>query len=180
MPTPRGILAISAHWYTRGVAVTAMEKPQTIHDFGGFPQALFDLQYPAPGDPNLATRVQELLRPLPVQLDHAWGLDHGVWSILVHMFPRANVSVVQLSIDATQPTRYHYDAGGKLAKLREEGVFVLGAGNVVHNLRAMQRTENAAPLPWAEEFNRNIRGCIERHDHASLIDYEEFGESARL
>src|SRR5215831_1927217 len=117
LPTPQAILAISAHWYTRGVAVTATENPHTIHDFGGFPQALFDLQYPAPGAPKLAARVQDLLRPLPVQLDDTWGLDHGTWSILVHMFPDANVPVIQLSIDATQPTRYHYDVGGQLASL---------------------------------------------------------------
>ena len=177
---PKAILAVSAHWYTRGVAVTAMPKPRTIHDFGGFPQALFDVQYPAPGDPQLAARVRDLLAPLDVQMDQSWGLDHGTWSVLVHVFPQADVPVVQLSIDGTRPGSYHYDVGKRLAALRDEGVLIVGSGNVVHNLRTARWSPGAPPYPWASQFNSQVIGFLESGEHAALIDYEQLGEPARL
>jgi len=177
---PKAILVISAHWYTRGVGVTAMEVPKTIHDFGGFPQALFDMQYPAPGDPRVALRVRELLAPLNVQLDQNWGLDHGTWSILVHMFPEAKIPVVQLSIDATQPPQFHYDLGKQLNLLREEGVLILGSGNAVHNLGVMRREQHAAAYEWASTFNNQVKVCLHNRDHAPLVNYTSFGEPARL
>jgi 4,5-DOPA dioxygenase extradiol len=180
IPKPKAILTISAHWYTHGVGVTAMEKPKTIHDFGGFPQALFDIEYPAPGDPKLAHRVKELLAPLSVQLDRNWGLDHGTWSILVHMFPEANIPVLQLSIDGTQPPQFHYDLGKKLGALREAGVLILGSGDVVHNLGLMHRDEHAAAYDWATSFNDHVKDCLQKRDHAPLVNFESFGEAARL
>jgi 4,5-DOPA dioxygenase extradiol len=180
IPAPKAILSISAHWYTQGVGVTAMDKPKTIHDFGGFPQELFDMQYPAPGDPALASQVRELLKPLDAQLDRNWGLDHGTWSILVHMFPKANVPVVQLSIDGTKPAAYHYQVGKQLRSLRDEGVLILGSGNVVHNLRTMQRSANAVGYDWAVSFNDHVRANLLNRTHDPLINYESFGDAARL
>lgn len=171
MPRPRAVLVISAHWYTRGTAVTAMAKPRTIHDFGGFPPALFAVQYPALGDPPLAARVRELLAPRSVHLDDGWGFDHGTWSVLMHMYPAADVPIVQLSIDATQPGAYHYDIGRALAPLRDAGVLILGSGNVVHNLRLMRR-EDAAPFDWASRFEARVKAAVVARDHAPLVDYE--------
>ena len=177
---PKAILSVSAHWYTRSTAVTAIESPRTIHDFGGFPQELFEVQYPAPGDPALAARVRELLAPVNVQLDKTWGLDHGTWSVLVHAFPNADVPVVQLSIDGTQPPSFHYELAKKLAPLRDEGVLIVGSGNVVHNLGRIQWAEDAKPYDWAVRFNDKVRGCLAAHEHRSLIDYMTMGEDARL
>lgn len=177
---PRAILAISAHWYIPGTAVTAMENPRTIHDFGGFPQALFDVRYPAPGSPALAARVRELLAPRPVELDHSWGLDHGTWSVLVHAFPKADIPVVQLSIDSTQQESFHYELGRLLIPLRDEGVLVIGCGNVVHNLRMLNWSDDAPPHDWAARFNAQVREHLERRDHQPLIDYEQWGGDARL
>ena len=143
---PKAILVISAHWMTPGVGVTAMEKPETIHDFGGFPDALFAAQYPAPGKPELAQRIQALLSPQPVSLDQSWGLDHGAWSILMHLFPEADIPVLQLSLDLSQPNRFHYELGQRLRPLRDEGVLILASGNVVHNLRLIQ-WQNSHPAP---------------------------------
>ena len=179
-PRPNAILAVSAHWYIHGSAVTAMEKPRTIHDFGGFPRALFEFQYPAPGSPALARRVRELLAPLEVRLDEDWGLDHGVWSVLAHAFPRADVPVVQLSIDATQPAAFHYQLGKELAPLRDEGVLIMGSGNVVHNLATIKWGNDAPAYDWAVRFNARVRDCLERRDHAPLINYESLGADARL
>ena len=179
IPTPKAILCVSAHWYTEGTAVTAMEKPKTIHDFYGFPQALFDIQYPAPGDPRLASRVRELLAPLEVHPDHSWGLDHGTWSVLKHAYPDADIPVVQLSIDGTQPPQFHYDTGKRLAPLRDEGVLVVGSGNVVHNLGLMRRGGGPA-FDWAVRFNEKIRDALAARDHKALVDFERFGEDARL
>ncbi|HEY4135224.1 MAG TPA: 4,5-DOPA dioxygenase extradiol [Alphaproteobacteria bacterium] len=182
---PRAILAVSAHWYIHGTAVTAMSIPKTIHDFGGFPQALFDYRYPAEGDPGLAAEVQKLLAPMDVALDQGWGLDHGTWSVLAHLFPEANVPVVQLSIDRSRPAAWHYDVGKRLAPLRDEGVLILGSGDVVHNLRLIDRTAmmeaggGAAP-DWATRFNDRIRMAIAQGDDATVIDYEKLGEDARL
>ena len=179
IPRPRAILCVSAHWYTRGTAVTAMENPKTIHDFSGFPQALFDVQYLAPGDPRLASRVRELLAPLGVHPDHSWGLDHGTWSVLKHAYPDADIPVVQLSIDGTQPPQFHYDTGKRLAPLREEGVLVVGSGNVVHNLGLMKRNGGSA-YDWSVRFNEKIREALATRDHATLVDFERLGEDARL
>lgn len=176
---PKAILAISAHWYTRGTAVTAMEKPKTIHDFYGFPQELFDVQYPAPGDPALAERVRKLLAPMDVEADQSWGLDHGTWSVLKHAFPKAEVPVVQLSIDATQPAAFHYELGSRLAPLRDEGVLIAGSGNVVHNLRVMGRN-GGAPYDWAVRFNDYVRDALATQRYQRLVAYEEAGEDARL
>jgi 4,5-DOPA dioxygenase extradiol len=180
VPKPKAILAISAHWTTHGTAVTAMEKPRTIHDFGGFPRELFEVQYPAPGDPRLAARVRDLLAPVEVTLDNSWGLDHGTWSVLVHAFPHADIPVVQLSIDGTKPSRFHYELAQKLAPLRDEGVLIVGSGNVVHNLGRIQWTEGAKPYDWAMRFNDAVRGYLAAREHGSLIDYMTPGEGERL
>jgi 4,5-DOPA dioxygenase extradiol len=178
---PRRILCISAHWYTRGTAVTAMDKPRTIHDFGGFPQSLFAVEYPAPGDASLASRVIDLLAGTRVHADHdERGLDHGTWSVLKHAYPQANVPVVQLSIDATKPFAYHHAFAKSLAPLREEGVLIMGSGNVVHNLRLMARAEPATPYPWATRFNDRVRSLLAAADHRSLADMAALGEDAGM
>jgi 4,5-DOPA dioxygenase extradiol len=179
LPKPRAILMVSAHWYTEGAAVTAMDKPATIHDFFGFPQALFDVRYPAPGDPALAARVRDLLAPIDIGMDQQWGLDHGTWSVLAHVYPQADIPVVQLAIDARQPAAWHYDLGRRLAPLRDEGVSIVGSGDVVHNLRVMRRGADAPPYDWAERFNQQVRAYIEAGEHAPLIAYESLGEDAR-
>ena len=172
LPKPTAVLVISAHWYTRGTAVTAMAQPRTIHDFGGFPQRLFEVQYPAPGDPQLAARVRDLLVPTEVQMDQSWGLDHGTWSVLVHLFPTADVPVVQLSIDETQPPQFHYELAGRLAPLRDEGVLIVGSGSVVHNLGKLNWDTTTAPFEWATRFNDRVRDQLLKRDHKSLIAYD--------
>ena len=179
-PAPRAVLAISAHWYLPEVAVTAMDEPRTIHDFRGFPPALGEFDYPAPGDPALAARVGELLAPLPVRMDRDWGLDHGTWSVLAHVYPAADVPVVQLSIDAVRPPRFHYETGRRLAALRDEGVLIAASGNVVHHLGLLRRGVDAAPHPWAADFDARVRAAIEGGDHQPLIDYPALGDAARL
>jgi len=179
LPRPSAVLCISAHWLTRGLAVTAMPVPRTIHDFGGFPQALFDVQYLAPGDELMAQRVCEMLRPLPVALDTEWGLDHGAWSVLVHLFPKADVPVLQLSLDATQPASFHYAIGQQLAALRDEGVLIVGSGNVVHNLRRLNMRSGAA-YDWATRFESFARRAITARDHVALIDWSALGADAAL
>ena len=178
LPRPGAIVAISAHWYTQGTAVTAAENPRTIHDFYGFPEELFRFRYPAPGVPALAQRLRDLLQPAKVTLDYEWGFDHGSWAVLKHLYPQADIPVIQLSIDSTQGPQYHYELGRRLTPLRDEGVLILGAGNVVHNLRLMQRQRTAAPAPWATEFNDTVRGYILSGDHEALIRYTELGQSA--
>ena len=181
LPRPRAVLAISAHWYVAATAVTAMRTPRTIHDFGGFPRELFEVSYPAPGDAALAVRVQQLLAPLPVLADHAWGLDHGTWSVLRHMFPHADVPVVQLSIDETQPPAFHHEIGVRLRPLREEGVLIAGSGDVVHNLHAYAWGRHAQqPYEWALRFEARVRAYLEAGDHAPLIDYPDLGDDALL
>ena len=178
---PRAILCVSAHWYTRGTAVTAMAKPKTIHDFGGFPQALFDMRYPAPGDPALAARVRQLLAPVEVLADtDEWGFDHGTWTVLRHDYPQADIPVIQLSLDGSKPPRWHYDLAKRLAPLRDEGVLITGSGNVVHNLRLMKRDDASAAFDWATRFNSAIASAVERRDHDALIDFALQGEDAHL
>jgi 4,5-DOPA dioxygenase extradiol len=180
MPRPSAILAVSAHWYLPGTAVTAMQTPRTIHDFGGFPQALFDFRYPATGSPALAQRVREILAPLAVRADEEWGLDHGTWSVLAHVYPRADIPVVQLSMDATQPPAFHYEMGKRLAPLRDEGVLIVGSGNVVHNLGVLNWKDNAPAYDWAVRFNDVVRDHLLRCDHLPLVDYQKLGNDARL
>jgi len=178
---PKAVLAVSAHWYVPGLAVTASATPRTIHDFGGFPRQLYDVQYPAPGDPHLARRVREVLAPLNVELDERWGLDHGTWSVLRHVFPHADVPVVQLSIDETQPPAFHYETGKRLALLRDEGVLVAGSGNIVHNLHAFAwGASTAEPYDWAVRFERRARALMTAGDHQPLIDHETLGRDAAL
>jgi len=181
LPRPRAVLSISAHWYITGTAVTAMDSPRTIHDFGGFPRELFAVRYPAPGDAALGARVRELLAPLPVSADLTWGLDHGTWSVLCHLFPQADVPVVQLSIDETQPSRFHYELGARLQPLRDEGILLLGSGDIVHNLHAYAWGRHPqAPYDWALRFEAHVRGALMRGDHAPLIDYAILGRDAVL
>lgn len=178
---PRAVLCISAHWYGPGCAVTAMTAPRTIHDFGGFPRELFEVQYPAPGDPALAARVRALLAPVDIALDQDWGLDHGAWSVLIKVFPDAGVPVVQLRIDATRPPAWHYALGRALRPLREEGVLLLGSGNLVHNLQHYGWGEPERPAPdWAARFEAKARALIATGDHQPLVDYEALGPDARL
>jgi 4,5-DOPA dioxygenase extradiol len=180
---PKAILAISAHWLTRGVAVTAMARPRTIHDFGrSLPAPLFDIQYPAPGDPALAARVRDLLAPTEVTLDpSAWGLDHGVWSVLSKAWPNADVPVVQLSMDATRPPAWHYEIGKRLAPLRDEGVLIMGSGNIVHNLGVMSwEGRFAPPYDWAVRFNDYIREAIKEDAPERVVDYASRGQDAAM
>lgn len=179
-PRPKAILAISAHWYVRETAVTAMPSPKTIHDFGGFPPALHAYQYPAPGDPALAARVRDLLQPRMVRMDQDWGLDHGTWSVLAHVYPDADIPVVQLAIDRTRPAAFHYELGQRLAPLRDEGVMLVGSGNVVHNLGVIQWNAGAGAYPWARQFNDAVRELVERREHSPLIAYEALGDAARM
>ena len=175
------MLAVSAHWYLTGTRVTALPAPRTIHDFGGFPRELYEVRYPAPGDPALARRVQDLLAPLPVLLDQEWGLDHGTWSVLRHVFPQADVPVVQLSLDETQPPQFHHELGARLGPLRDEGVLVLGSGNLVHNLHAYAWGRHPAePLEWAVRFEETVRRLLIAGDHGPLVDYESLGRDALL
>ncbi|MBA4013998.1 MAG: 4,5-DOPA dioxygenase extradiol [Phenylobacterium sp.] len=180
LPRPKAILCVSAHWYVEETAITAMSQPRTIHDFYGFPKPLYDIQYPAPGDAWLVDRVGDLLAPTPVRRDHDWGLDHGTWSVLLHMFPQADIPVLQLSIDLRQPPQFHYDLGRKLAELRDEGVLIVGSGDWVHNLRLAIHAQSATPLDWADRFNETVKGLIAAHDHAPLIDWMSLGQDARL
>ena len=161
LPRPKAIIAVSAHWYTRGTAVTAMAHPRTIHDFGNFPQALFDVRYPAPGSPELAQQIADVLSPVAVHQDQEWGFDHGSWGVLIKMYPDADIPVVQLSIDGTKSPAYHFELGRKLAALREQGVMIVASGNVVHNLRMVRWQGEAEPYPWAESFNQYVRDNLQ-------------------
>ncbi|HLN98657.1 MAG TPA: 4,5-DOPA dioxygenase extradiol [Pyrinomonadaceae bacterium] len=181
IPRPKAVLAISAHWYLPLTAVTAGAAPKTIHDFGGFPPELYEIEYPAPGDPALARRVQDLLRPVSVELDEHWGLDHGTWSVLCHVFPEANIPVVQLSIDETQAPEFHYDIGKRLAPLREEGVLIIGSGNLVHNLHSYAwGGHKVEPFDWAVRFEEQVRELLQQGEDAPLISYEALGRDALL
>jgi 4,5-DOPA dioxygenase extradiol len=178
---PKAVLMISAHWYIPGTAVTVSQNPRTIHDFGGFPPELYQVQYPAPGDPALAHRVRELLSPVPVTLDEAWGLDHGTWSVMTHLYPAADIPVVQLSIDRTKPASYHFEIGKSLAPLREEGVLIIGSGNLIHNLRTYAwGKQSQAPYDWAVRFETRARELIAAGDYEPLMHYEILGQDALL
>lgn len=181
MPRPRAIVCVSAHWYLPGTLVTAMPQPRTIHDFGGFPRPLYEVRYPAPGDLGLVTRIRTLLAPINVDADTQWGLDHGTWSVLVHVYPDADIPVVQLSIDETQPASFHYELGQRLAPLRDEGVLVIGSGNLVHNLHTYAwGKHDPEPFDWAVRFEQLARDQIRKRDHRPLIDYETLGRDAQL
>jgi 4,5-DOPA dioxygenase extradiol len=181
MPRPKAVLCVSAHWYLPGTWVTAMTQPRTIHDFGGFPRELYEVRYPAPGDPALASRVQSLLAPVAAGRNVDWGLDHGTWSVLCHVFPNADVPVVQLSLDETQPPAFHFELGKRLAPLRDEGVFVMGSGNLVHNLHAYGwGRRSLGPYDWALRFEDRARELIRNGEHDPLIAYESLGADARL
>jgi 4,5-DOPA dioxygenase extradiol len=183
LPAPKAILVISAHWLTKGTFVTAVEKPGTIHDFGGFPKALFEAQYPAHGDPLLAKTITEMQSQFPIELDHEWGLDHGTWTLLKHMYPLADIPVLQLSIDYNQPADYHYSLARQLSSLRKRGVLIIGSGNMVHNLRMVdfnRLNEEHYGFDWALELNELFKQKIELGDHTSLINYNNLHKAAQL
>ena len=178
---PRAILAISAHWFVSGTGVTISTAPRTIHDFGGFPRELYAVRYPAAGDPELARRIQKMLAPLPVTLDESWGLDHGTWSVLCHVYPDADIPIVQLSIDESQPASFHFDIGRRLAPLRSEGVLIVGSGNLVHNLHAYAWGAHLPdPYDWATRFEREAKALILAGDDRPLVNYETLGPDAML
>jgi 4,5-DOPA dioxygenase extradiol len=182
LPTPRAILCISAHWYIPNTAVTSNVRPRTIHDFGGFPRDLYQVQYPANGEPELAQRLERMLAPVNVALDDSWGLDHGTWAVLRHVYPKADIPVVQLSIDETQPAKFHYEVGKAIAGLREDGVLIVGSGNVVHNLHTYAWGHHTQePFDWAVSFENTLRRALLTGDHGSVIDYEHsLGDEAVL
>jgi 4,5-DOPA dioxygenase extradiol len=177
---PDAILLISAHWLTRGIWLTAMQQPKTIHDFGGFPEELFQIQYPAPGSPALALRIQSLLTQAVVLEEHEWGIDHGAWSVLRYLYPNADVPVVQLSLDGSLSAEEHYTLAKQLAPLRNENILILGSGNIVHNLRLIDWDSDAAPLHWATEFNQFFTTQILANQHPPLLDWQSAGDAARL
>lgn len=180
IPKPKAILVISAHWETRGTYVTAMDNPRTIHDFGGFPQALFDVQYPAPGSPGLAKETKELIKKTEVGLDQRWGLDHGAWSVVKHLYPKADVPVIQMSIDYTQGAQYHYELAKELASLRKKGVLIVGSGNIVHNLGMIawdKLNTDTYGYDWAIEANEQMKKYILSGNHKPLINYRSQGKA---
>jgi 4,5-DOPA dioxygenase extradiol len=181
LPRPRAVLCVSAHWYLPATLVTAMPVPRTIHDFGGFPRELYEVEYPAQGDPALAELIREMLAPVSVGLDNRWGLDHGTWSVLRHVFPEADLPVLQLSIDETQPAEFHYELGKRLALLRHDGVLVMGSGNLVHNLHTYAwGRHKVEPFDWAVRFENLARELLLAGDHAPLVNYERLGRDAQL
>lgn len=183
LPKPTAIICVSAHWFTNGTKVTAMEMPQTIHDFGGFPKELYEVQYPAKGNPELAKTMQSLLLPDLVEFDEKWGLDHGAWSVLKHLYPNADIPVIQLSIDYTKPAQYHFELAQKLSKLREKGILIIGSGNIVHNLRLVDFHNfhrDDYGYDWAIEARSTINNHLLDGDFQSLIDYERQSTAIKL
>jgi 4,5-DOPA dioxygenase extradiol len=180
IPRPKAILCISAHWETRGTFVTGMAKPKTIHDFGGFPQELFDVQYPAPGSPELAKETQETITKTPVALDDKWGLDHGAWSVIRQMYPDASVPVVQVSLDYSQSPQSQYDLARELAPLRKRGVLIIGSGNMVHNLRKIDWSKQSQGFDWAVEANDRLKHLVVSNDHQQLINYQNLGTAIAM
>jgi 4,5-DOPA dioxygenase extradiol len=180
LPKPNAILCISAHWETNGTFVTGMDKPRTIHDFGGFPKELFAMQYPAPGSPTLARETQESLTSRHIGVDHEWGLDHGAWSVIIHLFPKADVPVVQLSLDRSLSPQQHYDLGRELQALRKKGVLIIGSGNMVHNLGVMDWHNPNGGYDWADEANTRMKELIMNEGHAQLAGYRSQGRAFQL
>ncbi len=178
LPQVKAILCVSAHWYTKGTMVTAMEKPKTIHDFGGFPEALYKVQYPAPGHPELASQTKDLIKKTPVTLDETWGLDHGAWSVIKHLYPNANVPVIQLSIDYTKDAAWHFELAKELKSLREKGVLIVGSGNIIHNLydAAFDRINDNFGYDWAIEAREKTNALLQKGDFDSLVHYEKLGK----
>jgi 4,5-DOPA dioxygenase extradiol len=179
LPLPKAILCISAHWETSGTFVTAMEKPRTIHDFGGFPQKLFDVQYNAPGSPELARETAALVKTTQVHMDHDWGLDHGCWSVIKRFYPEADIPVIQMSLDYRQAPQYHYDLAKELAGLRKKGVLIVGSGNIVHNLRQV-RWNASTGYDWAVEANEKVKALISANEHAPLVNYGSLGSAMQM
>jgi 4,5-DOPA dioxygenase extradiol len=183
LPTPNAIICISAHWYTNGTKVTAMEMPKTIHDFGGFPKELFEVQYPVKGNPTLAKETKELLLPNVIELDEKWGLDHGAWSVIKHLYPNANIPVIELSIDYTKPAQYHYELAQKLQSLRNKGILIIGSGNIVHNLRMIDFANGDKDdygYDWAIEARETINKYLLNGDFQPLINFEKLGKAFQL
>ena len=180
LPSPAAVLCVSAHWMTEGSQVTGTERPQTVHDFYGFPDELFAVEYPAPGHPGLAKETQHLVRTTAVTLDSSWGFDHGCWSVLKAMYPRADVPVVQLSLDMTKPAAWHYALGQELTRLRSKGVLIIGSGDIVHNLRLLDWANPDGAFDWAQEMNEKFKDAIIKNDHQALIDYRSYGRGAAL
>jgi len=183
LPKPKAILCISAHWYTRGTKVTAMEMPRTIHDFGGFPQALFNVQYPAKGSPTLAKETADILKPLEVELDEKWGLDHGAWTVIKHLYPNADVPVIQMSIDYTKSPTYHFELAAKLNELRDKGIMIIGSGNIVHNLGladfANLNKDNYG-YDWAIEVRSKVNNWLGDGNFKSIVEYDKQGKAFQL
>jgi 4,5-DOPA dioxygenase extradiol len=182
LPIPKAILVVSAHWLTRGTKITAMDSPRTIHDFGGFPDELFAVQYPAPGNPSLAKETTDIIKSTQVELDHDWGLDHGAWTIIRHMYPDASIPVLQLSIDYTKGPQYHYELARELSALRKKGVLIMGSGNMVHNLRmvAWDKLDSPYGFDWAVEMNEVFKNKILNGNHKPLMNYEALNKASRL
>jgi 4,5-DOPA dioxygenase extradiol len=182
IPKPKAILCISAHWETKGTFVTAMQNPPTIHDFGGFPKALFDVQYPAPGSPALAEETRKAIHSTKIELDNNWGLDHGAWSVLKHMYPEANIPVIQMSLDYSRKPQFHYELAIELSALRKSGVLIIGSGNMVHNLGmvAWDKLNQNFAYDWAEEASERMKSAIVSGNHASLINFQTQGRAFDL
>ncbi|MBU3658645.1 MAG: 4,5-DOPA dioxygenase extradiol [Flavobacteriales bacterium] len=183
IPKPNAILCISAHWLTKGTKVTAMDLPPTIHDFGGFPKALFDVQYPAPGSPELAKETQQVLSPIAVELDDSWGLDHGAWSVIKHLYPNADIPVIQMSINYGQPMSYHFELAQKLQSLREKGILIIGSGNIIHNLRMVDfanMNKDNYGYDWAIEVREKVNNFLLDGNYTPLIQYEKQSKAFQL
>ncbi len=183
LPKPNAILCVSAHWFTKGSKVTAMEMPKTIHDFGGFPKELFEVQYPAHGSPELAMITQELLLPTVVELDHHWGLDHGAWSVIKHLYPKADIPVIQLSIDYSKPAEYHFQLAQQLSRLREKGILIIGSGNIIHNLRLVDFynfEKDDYGYDWAIEARARINSLLLDGNFQPLLEYEKQSQAFQL
>jgi 4,5-DOPA dioxygenase extradiol len=180
LPRPSAVLCISAHWETRGTFVTAMDKPPSIHDFGGFPQALFDVNYPAPGDPELAMGIKKAITKTTVEMDMNWGLDHGCWSVMKHLFPDADIPVIQFSLDYSRSPQYHYELAGELSSLRDKGVLIIGSGNIVHNLRLLDWHKPDKGFDWALEANKKLKNIILSADFKKLVNYNSLGREVEL
>jgi 4,5-DOPA dioxygenase extradiol len=183
IPIPKAVLVISAHWFTKGTQITAMEFPKTIHDFGGFPEALYQVQYPAPGNAALAKETVALIKTTQVELDHDWGLDHGTWTVVRHMYPEATIPVLQLSIDYTKHPKFHYELAKEIHQLRKKGVLIIGSGNMVHNLRMLAWDKLNEPeygFDWAHHMNQQFKDCILNGEYEKLIHYEQLGKEAQL